>query len=117
MPTRSQRHKRELQGVTSGGGGSAMAPSNGGTPTAVGLAAAGSVGRTIVAVSVLNGTPPFTYALTTAAGLSAAFTPNTSNLLKTTADPAGTVGGHGASVTVTDARSRTTVIPVAVTLT
>lgn len=114
--SRSQRHLREIYGADASGGGSAMPPVNT-TASAVGLAAVGAVGRTIAAISILNGAPPFTYAVTTAAGVSAGFTPNTSNLLKTTVDPAGTVGGHAMTITVTDARGRTSAVPIAVTLT
>ena len=116
MPTRSQRHLREIEGVNSGGAGPALPPVNT-TPSVVGLPAAGAVGRTIMEVTMLNGMPPFTYVVTTAAGVAAAFSPAGSNVLKTTADPAGTTGGHAMSLTVTDALNRAVVVPLAVTLT
>lgn len=116
MPTRSQRHLREIRGVDSGGRGP-LTPSNAITafaPVVASLAAVGAVGRTIAAIVPTGGTGPYTYQLTVAGGLSAAFD---GNLLRTTVNPAGTVAVHNATVKVTDAWGKTFSSGLAVTLT
>lgn len=112
MPTRSQRHVREIRGVDSSGG--PTPPITGIAPDTATLTAAGAVGRTICTAVPSGGTAPFTYSVAVAAGLACAFTG--ANLL-TTVNPAGTVGAKATQVTVTDARGQTKTEVITVTLT
>ena len=120
MMTRSQRHLREIRGYDSNGlkrPGFGPPPAiTGSTPPTATLAAAGIVGRTVATIAPVGGTAPFTYALTTPAGLSAAFTPNTSAVLTTTVNPCGTAGVKNCTVTITDSRGQTRSHALAVTL-
>ena len=107
MPTRSQRHKQEFQGYRS--------PAiTGISPDSASIAAAGAVGRTIATLSVVGGTPPITYAVVSAGGLSATFF---NNLLQTSVNPCGTAGVKTVSVSATDDWGQTKTENIAVTVT
>lgn len=113
MAVRSQAHMLRT-GRSTSGGVQPNAPITGINPDTATLAAAGAVGRTIATLSVVGGTAPITYALVTAAGVSASFT---ANVLKTTVDPCGTAGVKTMSVSATDAVGQTKTETLAVTLT
>jgi hypothetical protein len=79
-----------------------VAPVSAFSPTSSSIAAAGAVGRTIATFSQTGGTSPYAFTIVTAAGVAAAFT---GNVLKSTANPIGSVGAHAMSIRVSDALS------------
>jgi hypothetical protein len=84
------------------------------SPEAVTLTAAGAVSRVIATLSLVGGTPPITYTIANAGGLSMNVT---GNQLLTTVDPCGTVGVHTPTITATDSRGLAKTEPITVTLT
>lgn len=115
--TRSQRHKRLVQGFDSYGsaGPNAGPAPTGFTPTTASIAAAGAVDRTIATlVGTGPGLPPYRYSIITTAGVSAQFV---GAALKTTVNPAGTVALHTMSIQIRDQRAMTFTQNLAVTLT
>lgn len=116
MVGRSQRHMLEVQGYDSSGD---IGPGGGPAPTGISpdvasIAAAGVVDRTIATLTATGGQGPYTFSIAAAAGVSAQIV---GNLLKTTVNPAGTVGLHTMSITVKDQRAMTKTETLAVTLT
>jgi hypothetical protein len=107
MPQRSQRHKEQVHGY--------RAPEiTGILPDTATIAAAGAVGRTIATLSVSGGTPPVTYSITAAGGLSAVIA---GNLLNTSVNPCGTAGAKTVGIMATDSQGKTLTENITVTLT
>src|SRR4029077_1868377 len=107
MIARSQRHKAEVHGY--------RAPAiTGILPDTASIAAAGAICRTIATLSVSGGTPPITYSITAAGGLSAVIA---GNLLNTSVNPCGTVGAKTVTILATDSQSKTLTEDITVTLT
>lgn len=117
MPTRSQRHLREIRGYDSNGlkrPGFGPPPAITATsPTTTALAAAGAVARTIVTPSATGGTAPYVWTITSAGGLSCNVV---AGVVKTTVDPCGTVGAHTLALLCTDSRGQTRALSCVVTL-
>jgi hypothetical protein len=119
---RSQRHLREIRGVDSSGDTAAEAgdvpkppPITGISPDTATITAAGASGRTIATMSSTGGTPGgYTYTTANAAGIAHVWA---GAQLRTSADPAGTVGVHNMQITSTDIKGATKTEQLAVTLT
>lgn len=99
-------------GEDSSEGGSVPITATG--PTTASIAAVGAVNRTIATLTVTGGTAPFTWTITTAAGVSANIA---GNLLRTSVDPAGTAGVHNMVLNVEDDDGQNHPLSLAVTLT
>lgn len=107
MSVRSQRHKEQVHGY--------RAPAiTGILPDTATIVAAGAIGRTIATLTVTGGTPPVTYAISAAGGLSAVIA---GNLLNTSANPCGTAGAKTVGITATDSWGQTLAENITVTLT
>lgn len=107
MTKRSQWRKQELYGYHP----PAITGINPDTAT---IAAAGTVGRVIASLTVAGGTPPITYTIANAAGLSLALP--LADLL-TAANPVGVAGTYPVSITAKDSWNKTLTETITVTVT
>jgi hypothetical protein len=105
MPTRSQRHKSEIQGL--------QLPVVAILPDTAAIAAVGAVGRVVATLSTNGGTPPVVYTIANGGGMSIAI--NGSQIV-TTVNPCATVGAKTVQITATDAWGRAKTEPVTVTV-
>ncbi len=111
MPTRSQQHLVRTRGYASQG---ATPPITGISPDTASIANAGAVNRTVATLSVVGGTAPITYTIANAGGLSLNIL---GNLLRTNANPVGTVGAKTVGITAIDPFGKTLTENIAVTVT
>jgi len=114
MSTRSQAHLIRTGRPTSGGLTPSSPPITATGPTTALGTAAGAVGRVIATLTASGGTPPYVWTVANAGGMSVNIV---GAQLRTTADPAGSVGTHNVDLVCTDSRSQTRPLTCVVTLT
>jgi hypothetical protein len=118
MPTRSQRHLREIQGEDSAGDTTPIPgpPMTGAGPATATVANVGAAGRAVAALTASGGTGPFTWAVSSAGGLGVDVSGAS---LRTTTNPvrAAGLGAFPVGILATDANGHTFPYTITVTLT
>ena len=117
MPTRSQEHLLRVGRATSGGQLPPVLqppPITNILPDTANITAVGAVGRVVAALSVVGGTPPVVFTITSAGGLAINIV---GAEIRTTADPVGPVAMTGVTVQAADLRGQIKTEAIAVTVT